>query len=264
MKKFEAKTYIEQLKPFEKVLWKTHIELKTKKPTVFSISGTSGTGKSTLAKNIKNYLKKTYKHSRITIKESGKIYRKIAEESGFRNKLIEFSKTVSSKNKDIDVLIDKKMLSFAYNLEYKKENEFKKLSYDYIIAVGRLANLVMGKNSILRIFLLANIDEIARRISKDKKREEYSLPIEEIRKLIMKRDKEDVKRYKRIYGIENYMLVSMSKSNVIIDTTRMSKKDVAITAIRYIELVIRGEKLNEVGMNNAKLMIKNYRRSKTF
>ena len=255
MNNFKPATFIKKLVPFEKVVWEEHIKLKTNKPFIISISGTSGTGKTTLAKNIYRYVKKRYKKSRVTLRESGKIYRNIAKRFGFESDLINFSKRVSSKNIEIDELVDKTMLSYSYNLSYSN-GKFRKLNYDYTIAVGRLANLVCGKNAKLRIFLIANVDKIAERLSKDKKRDEYGLPKNQIKKLIVKRDKEDLKRYEKVYGIKNYILESMNVSNIIIDTTHLSKEETLEIAKKYVNFAIKGEISKIAGKKNATKMLK--------
>ncbi|MCD6482817.1 MAG: cytidylate kinase family protein [Candidatus Aenigmarchaeota archaeon] len=255
MNNFKPATFIKRLIPFEKIVWQQHTKLKINKPFVVSISGTSGTGKTTLAKNIYKYFKDRYKKSRVTLKESGKIYRNIAKKYGFADDLIRFSRKVSSKNMKIDELVDKTMLSYSYNLRYSK-GKFRKLNYKYMIAVGRLANLVCGKNAKLRIFLIADVNEIAKRLSKDKKREEYGLPVDTIKNSIVKRDMEDLKRYEKVYGIKNYILESMKTSNVVIDTTYLSKKETLGITKKYIDFAIKGKISRMVGKKNAKKILK--------
>ncbi len=157
--------------------------------TTITISGTPGSGKSTVAEKLK-------KKTGLKYIYSGEIFRKTAKEHNMT--LEEFGKYCEG-NSDIDKELDKKQIKILKN-------------NDNIILEGRLAGWLAHKNNInsIKVFLDADIDVRTKRIIK---REEGSF--EKRKKEIEKREKSEKKRYKNYYGID---LDDTSIYDIVVDS----------------------------------------------
>jgi len=153
-----------------------------------TISGTPGSGKSTVAKILKEKLNLNYVYS-------GEFFRKEAEKNNMT--LEEFGK-YCEENSKIDKELDKKQIEIL-----KKDN---------ILLEGRLAGWLAYKNDIsaLKVFLDADINIRTKRIIK---REDGDF--EKRKKEIIKREKSEKKRYKKYYDID---LDDKSIYDIVIDT----------------------------------------------
>ncbi|MCD6575673.1 MAG: cytidylate kinase family protein [Nanoarchaeota archaeon] len=158
-------TYIEKLKDFEKQL-----EVRKEGPTI-TVSGLSGSGKSTIGKAIANAFG-------LKLKSMGDIFRELAKEKG-----IPIEKFSKIRSEEVDIELDKKTLELA-----KKGN---------IVLIGRLTGWVAGDNADVKLWIDCE-DEV--RFSRVAKREGIS--VEEAKKRILERDSADAKRYEELYGVD--------------------------------------------------------------
>ncbi len=156
-------TYVKLLEKFEKGI--------EKKGVTITVSGLSGTGKTTFAKKIAEKLNLEYV-------SAGKIFRDIAKER--RMILKEFSKT---REEEIDLMIDKKLLGLAQKGGY--------------VLDGRMAGLVAGDYADERVFITAKEEIVSERISK-----RDGKTLNQAKKDTIERDKADTAKYVEVYGIE--------------------------------------------------------------
>ncbi len=156
-------TYIKLLKKFEK-----NIE---KKGLTITVSGLSGTGKTSFAKKLAELTGLKYM-------SAGKIFREIAKERNMP--LEEFSK---KREKGIDIMIDKKTLELAQKGGY--------------VLDGRMTGAVAGDYADERVFIKARKELIAQRVA-EREGKTPKQAIEDIKK----RDKADTQKYLEIYGVE--------------------------------------------------------------
>jgi len=153
-----------------------------------TISGTPGSGKSTVAKLLEKKLGLEYIYS-------GKLFREMAKK--YNMSLEEFGK-YCEKNKEIDNKLDEKQIDLL-----KKGN---------IILEGRLAGWLAYKNKIpaFKVLLNTDLDTRAKRIVK---REGEN--IEKRKKEILERERSEKTRYKKYYDID---LDNTSIYDLVIDT----------------------------------------------
>ena len=172
-----------------------------------TISGTPGSGKSTVARLLEKKLKIEYIYS-------GKIFRKLAEEHNMT--LEEFGK-YCEKNPKIDCELDDRQVEILKGKD--------------VILEGRLSGWLAYKNKIsaIKIMLDTSIKTRAERIVE---REDGDV---EIRKQeIIKREKSEAKRYKEYYGID---LKDRSIYDLVIETSDKTPE-------RIVELIL--EKIKQV------------------
>jgi cytidylate kinase len=171
---------------------------------IITISGTPGSGKSTVAKAIGKALK--LKHF-----SAGDFMRALAADKGVS--LAELSKEAEKSDK-IDREIDARTVEL-----FKREDNF--------VIDSRLAFHFAPKSlKVVKIFLICNTKEAARRIYGDvlsnKRSVESDIKTQkDAEKAIASRMKSEVKRYKKYYGVDyldedNYDFV-LDTSNISID-----------------------------------------------
>ena len=158
-------TYVKKLEDFEKQL-----DLKKEGLTI-TVSGLSGSGKSTIGKAIA-------KAFGLELKSMGDVFRDSAKEKGIS--IEEFSK---SRSEETDILLDKKTLELA-----KKGN---------VVLIGRLTAWVAGDNADVKLWVDCDKQTRIKRVAK---RENISE--EEAKRRIEERDTADAKRYEKLYGID--------------------------------------------------------------
>jgi len=142
---------------------------------VITISGTPGSGKSTVAELLKEKTGLKYVYS-------GMIFRNLAKE--YKMSLEEFGK-YCEKNSDVDKKLDDRQVDIL-----KKGD---------VILEGRLSGWLAYKNKIpaLKVVIDADLEIRAGRIVK---REEGS--IKQRKKKILKRERSEETRYKKYYDID--------------------------------------------------------------
>lgn len=171
-------TFIKALKKFE------NRNLKKKGITI-TISGLSGSGKSTVGKEIA-------RTTGLKYFRAGDIFRAEA-----KKQKIDLYDLCKKRKKELDLFVDKKTLELA-----QKGN---------VILEGRLTGLVAGDYADVRIFVLCSLKKRAERIAERDKME-----IKEAFKSIVERDNADTKMYKRIYHVN---MLDLNHYNFVIDNT---------------------------------------------
>ena len=164
---------------------------------VITISGTPGSGKSTVAEILEDRLGITYIYS-------GQIFRALAEE--YKMSLPEFG-AYCEKNEEIDKKLDERQVEIL-----KKGN---------VILEGRLAGWLAYKNKIpsLKVMIDTDIDTRAQRIVKREGGD-----IQTRKKEIIKRQESESKRYKNYYGFD---LADKSIYDLLIDSGDKSPEEIA-------------------------------------
>ena len=170
-----------------------------------TISGTHGSGKSTVGKLLKKKLGIKYVYSGKKFRETAKKYHMSLEEFGI----------YCEKNKDIDKELDNRQLEIL-----QKGN---------VILEGRLAGWIAYRNNItaVKIMLKANIDTRAKRIVK---REEGD--ITKRKKEILNREKSEAKRYKKYYNID---LKDTSIYDLVINSEEKTPEEIVDIIINEIK-----------------------------
>lgn len=163
---------------------------------IISISGTPGSGKSTIAE----YLAKKLNMKFYSV---GEIAREIAAKKHIRiDKLSE----LAIKNKQIDMEIDK--------IHKILENE------DNFVIDSRIAFKFFP--SSLKIFVYCRPRVAAERIFNAKRKTEKTKTLKDVLQEIKKREKLDVKRYKNIYGVN---FEDKKNYEIVFDTSNIDKKE---------------------------------------
>ncbi len=182
---------------------------------IITISGMPGSGKTTLAKRLKDAL--GFEHYYM-----GGIRRKIAKDNGM---------TIEEFNKlgETDPSTDKVVDDYLIELGKTKDN---------FIAEGRTAKHFIP-NSI-GIFMDVNLTVAAERISKDlqdknksaERNEESGESITEKAELLKKRVESDTLRYQKYYGID---VCDKSMYDLLIDTSDMTVDEVFERILKFLE-----------------------------
>jgi len=170
-----------------------------------TISGTPGSGKTTVAQILEKKLGLKYVYS-------GMIFRELAKKHNMG--LEEFGK-YCEKNSRIDKELDNKQL------EILKKGD--------VILEGRLAGWLAYKNNIpaLKVLIDADLETRARRIVN---REEGE--IEKRKKEIQKREESEAKRYKKYYKAD---LKDKSIYDLVIDSTNKTPEEIVEFIIQKLE-----------------------------
>jgi len=174
---------------------------------IITISGTSGAGKSTVAKFLAEKLH--YKHY-----STGDILRKLAVERGMTiNELM----IAAKKDKSIDSDID----SYSKKLG---ENE------DNFVIDSRLAWYFIPKS--VKVFLDADLKTRAERIFRQRREEEKFETFEEAMELMEEREKVNLGRYKKVYGVT---YLDKKNYDLAIDTTSTTAEEVGEKILKFIQ-----------------------------
>lgn len=183
-------TLIPLLREFEQNLLEQNTDL-TKNSIIIGIGGLSGVGKDEMSKGIANFLKSKY-NLEIEILGAGSVMRKLAKEEGYdQADLDRFLQKIaidSQYAREIDIKVEEGTLEIA-------------LSGKNIIIHGRMTPFSIGTWGI-GIWLTADPRIIAERISKDIRRPECGLSIDEIYTKNVRRDLADMSRLEQMYEID--------------------------------------------------------------
>jgi len=186
---------------------------------IITISGTPGSGKSTVAK----ILQKKLHAERIYV---GGIRRELAREKGITlEELNEYAKTHAETDRDVD----RKASEHAKKLE--KEGKT-------VISEGYTQFYFLPKS--IKIFIKVSPDEAARRIWKDLQQKETRearnegdiTSLEQMKKRVHERLKEDNARYKKYYGLD---YLDESHYDLVLDSTNSTADKVAEKIIKFIK-----------------------------
>jgi predicted cytidylate kinase len=170
-----------------------------------TLSGTAGSGKSTVAKMLAKKL--GYRHYSM-----GDIQREIAKEKGIT--IVELGE-LEKKDKSIDLRID------------ERQREIGK--QDDIIVDSWLAALFIPDS--FKIFLDADIEIRAKRITKEREAETYT-DIEDAKKAIQKREKTNIARFKKFYS---YDFMDKKNYDLVIDTSYSDVETIIKKIIKEIK-----------------------------
>jgi len=179
---------------------------------IITISGTAGSGKSTIAKLLAKKL--NLKHY-----STGDFMRDLAKE---RNLSLEDLGKIAEGDRSIDLTLDKRQIQLG-----KTEDNF--------IIDGRLSFHFIPQ--AIKIFLDAELKTRAQRILKDiqirnLRKEERAENIREVIEEAQKREESEKKRYQKYYRINPY---DQKHYDLIIDTTKTSAEQSAEKIIKFIK-----------------------------
>ncbi len=186
---------------------------------IITISGTPGSGKSTIAKILAEKLPA----ERIYV---GGIRRELARERGLTlMELNEYAET----HPETDVDVDEKAAVEARQLEKTKKT---------VIVDGRTQFHFLPES--VKVFITVDIDEAARRIWKDlqqegvrQQRNEGTITSRaEMKKSIRDRSENDQRRYRKYYHLD---LTDTKQYDLVIDTTRITAEQGAERILRFLK-----------------------------
>jgi len=182
---------------------------------IITISGNTGTGKSTLAKGLEKY----FSAKRIYV---GGIRRELAKEKGMT--IQEFN-AYGLTNPETDVDVDKKASQLARELA--KET--------IVIAEGRTQFHFIPES--IKVYLKVDIDEGVKRVfnelQKENTRNEGKLTtLEEVKKSNIGKNASDLARYKKYYNIDH---TKESNYDFVLDTTNLTIEQGIQKTIEFIE-----------------------------
>lgn len=172
-----------------------------------TISGVVGSGKSTISRILADKL--GYKHYSI-----GQFMREIANKRNMS--LMELSR-LAETDSTIDKELDARQLKLG-----KEEDNFvidSRLGFHFI-------------PDSFKVFLSVNLDEAAKRILKDKRREEMYKTMEEASKALRRRMRSENVRYKEYYEID---FPKKEHFDLIMDTTNKAPEEVVEEIIKAIK-----------------------------
>jgi len=174
---------------------------------IITLSGSAGSGKSTVAKIVAKKL--NYTHY-----STGDYMRQMAEDR--KISLLELSK-IAEKDQSIDEELDQ----WQIDLGKKKDN---------FIIDGRLSFHFIPK--AVKIYLYADIKEMAKRILADSIRKEHNINLKSTIKNIETRKKSEQKRYMIYYKINPY---EKKHYDLVINTTKLAAEEAADKIVDYVK-----------------------------
>jgi len=180
---------------------------------IISISGTPGSGKSTIAKFLEIKLKMPRYYM-------GGLMRQYAKE---HNMTIEKLNDLCLR----DSKVDKDMDSYQAKLGKEKDN---------FIIEGRTSWHFILKS--LKIFVYVDVEEAAKRIFKDEseRNEKKYHSVEHLKHAILERMTNDSERYRKYYQIEVY---DPSNYDVVIDTTGLTIEQAEEKVLEIVEYYMK-------------------------
>jgi len=192
-----GKTYIKFLESYEEELSK-----KTKKKGLtITVSGKSGSGKSLGATAIAKALKLKYV-------SAGQILRNIA-----KKKQISLVKMSETRGPEIDHEMDRQNLKLAME--------------GNVVLDGRLTSWAAGDWADVKIYYVCSM-----RIKSERVVERDNISVEEAEEMITKRDKEDHKKYYKLYGINSY---DESIYDIIINNEKLTKEEAEVIPVKLVK-----------------------------
>ena len=171
-----------------------------------TISGTPGSGKTTVAKLLEKKLGLKYVYLGMIFRELAKKYNMSLEDFG----------KYCEEHSEIDKELDNKQIDIL------KKGE--------VILEGRLAGWLALRNKIPAFKVLIDAD-LETRVKRIINREEGS--VEKRKKEIKKREKSEAKRYKEYYGIN---LKDKSIYDIVIDSSNKTPEEIVELIIKKLEI----------------------------
>ncbi|MFB6158173.1 MAG: (d)CMP kinase [Candidatus Nanohalobium sp.] len=146
---------------------------------IVSICGPSGAGKGTLGRFVADELE-------VSFYSAGDFFRQIADEKG-----MSVEELSEEADRETDVEVDRRTLE-------------KGLNQNCVIE-SRISAWVLGDYADLSIYVTAELEERARRVLDDlenRDTEEGGENLDEVKKRVRKRDRDNRERYRKYYGID--------------------------------------------------------------
>jgi cytidylate kinase len=199
-------TLIKFLESFEKEMKK---KTPKKRDIVITVSGSASSGKSTGAKIIAEKFGLEYI-------SAGKIFRDIAAEHG-----MSIEKFSAVRPAEVDHEVDKRSLMYAIK--------------GGCVLDGRMTGWAAGKWANAKIYYDCNLLIKAKRIAKNN-----GITVEEAKRIIEERDREDNKKYMALYGID---LFDKSIYDIIINNDELTLKEATIVPIELVKKFLEKKKL---------------------
>ena len=186
---------------------------------IITISGTPGSGKSTVAKMLVQKLGL----ERINI---GAIMRQLAQQKGMT---LEELTAYAKSHQEIDREVDHKTRDQARVLAQKGKN---------VLVEGRVQFFFLPES--IKIFLKVDFEEAAKRILKDlqnaekrrERNEEVVLSLPKVKEKIIRREEEDAQRYKKLYGLDHR---DEKQYDLIINTTSLTPEKAVEKILSYLK-----------------------------
>ncbi|MBI2668327.1 cytidylate kinase family protein [Candidatus Woesearchaeota archaeon] len=186
---------------------------------ILTISGTPGSGKSTIAKILAGKLNA----ERIYV---GGIRRELAKKKGMTLvELNEYAKT----HPETDVDVDKKAAQEARKMAQQKKD---------VIVEGRTQFHFLPES--VKVYVKVDHEEGARRIWKDlqqadtrqQRNEGEFSSFEEFKKKLQEREKLDAKRYLKYYGLDHH---NEKQYDLVVDTTKITAQEGAKRILEWVK-----------------------------
>ena len=179
---------------------------------IITISGTAGSGKSSVGRRIAKALK--FKHYSI-----GDFMRELARE---KNLSLEDIGKIAEGDKSIDIKLDRRQVELG-----KTEDDF--------VIDARLGFLFIPGS--IKIFLDGELKTRAERIWKDikvkgKRKEERADTIREIIEEMQNREKNEQKRYFKYYQVDPY---DQKHYDCVVDTTSLTQEEVTQKVLEFLK-----------------------------
>jgi cytidylate kinase len=190
-------TFIKYLQPFEAEL----VKKVKKEGLTIAVAGSSSSGKSTGAKAIAKAFGLEYVFA-------GEIQRRIAKEKG-----ISLEEQANSRGEEVDHEMDRRNLMFAIR--------------GRVVIDARLSGWCAGGWADVKIFYDCPLEVRAERASK-----RDGVPLEKTVENIKKRDEDDNRKYKSLYGIDAF---DKSIYDFVIDNKRLTKQEAETVPVKLIK-----------------------------
>jgi len=186
---------------------------------IYTISGSAGSGKSTVAKIILEKLNA----KRVYV---GGIRRELARSKGMT---LEELNIYGQEHPETDVDVDKAAAAKARELSLEGNN---------VVVEGRVMYHFLPESK--KIYLKTDVGVAAKRIYKEMQNEEAKAKrnegdhksVEDLEKSIMRREESDAGRYKKYYDIDHRV---ESQYDYVLDTTHLSVSQVVEKVMEFIE-----------------------------
>lgn len=174
---------------------------------LITISGQSGSGKSSAAKGLSQALK-------IPTVDVGQIFRAMAKTYGMT--VGQFGR-YAEKHREIDLKLDDEMVRLAR----RRKN---------VILQGRLAGWMAIRHQLqaVKIWIGAKLATRAKRVAGRE-----STPYREAYRLIARRDKDNVTRYKGTYGLD---LNDLSVYDIVVQTDDLTVEKVVASLVKTLKV----------------------------
>ena len=192
-----SKTFIKFLEGYEEEL----SEKIKKRGLTVTVSGLSGSGKSTGAKAIAQSLNLKYV-------SAGEILRQVA-----KDKKIKLIDIVKSRKPEIDYEMDRRTLKLAME--------------GNVVLDGRLTGWVAGNWADVKIFYECDLKVRAERIAK-----RDSITQEKAKEVIQNRDDEDHNIYQNLYGIDSF---DKSIYDIVINNEELTREEASIVPVKLVK-----------------------------